>query len=211
MGALEQVMKMKSQGMTDSEISRNLQQQGVSPRTINDALSQAQVKSAIAQPGMEEEMQPSIMQQESNEETGQYYQPQTQEVEEVPQNQNYYPQQNQTYPTMTQEQNYYQPQESYGGGYTDTDTMIEISEQVFLEKIKPIKDQLEQMNEFKAMTQAKVENMAIRLKKIESTMDQLQIAILNKIGSYVQGIDGIKKEMSMMQDSMSKIAGHKRK
>jgi len=44
-----------------------------------------------------------------------------------------------------------------------------------------------------------------RLKKIETTMDKLQIAILEKVGSYGQNLDGIRKEMSMMQDSFSKM------
>ena len=35
-------------------------------------------------------------------------------------------------------------------------------------------------------------------------MDKLQLAILNKIGSYGKTLESIKKEMSMMQDSFGK-------
>jgi DNA anti-recombination protein RmuC len=44
-----------------------------------------------------------------------------------------------------------------------------------------------------------------RLKRIESTIDKLQLAILDKVGSYGKTLDSVKKEMSMMQDSFGKI------
>ena len=44
MGVLEQITQMKNQGIPDQEIVSNLQEQGVSPREINDALSQSQIK-----------------------------------------------------------------------------------------------------------------------------------------------------------------------
>jgi hypothetical protein len=50
-----------------------------------------------------------------------------------------------------------------------------------------------------------MENISDRLKKIETIIDKLQIAILEKVGSYGKNLEGIKKEMSMMQDSFSKM------
>ena len=55
------------------------------------------------------------------------------------------------------------------------------------------------------LLQARVENISERLKKIETTIDKLQIAILEKVGSYGQNLESVKKEMSMMQDSFSKM------
>ena len=83
--------------------------------------------------------------------------------------------------------------------------MIEVSEQVFSEKIREIQKKVEGMNEFKTLAQTKIEDIANRLKRIETTIDKLQIAILEKIGSYGKNLDGIKKEMSMMQDSFGKV------
>ncbi len=59
MGILDQVTQMRNQGKPDEEIVNNLQQQGISPREINDALSQAEIKNAVS--GTENaNMQPTI-------------------------------------------------------------------------------------------------------------------------------------------------------
>ncbi len=102
----------------------------------------------------------------------------------------------------------YYPQEGYYaqdyyGGY-GTDNMIEIAEQVFSEKIRKIQKQLEELNEFKILAETRLSSATNRLKRIEEAIDNLQIAILEKIGSYGRGLENIKKEMSMMQDSFSK-------
>ena len=112
-------------------------------------------------------------------------------------------------PQETYSEEYY-PQEGYGEDYGadysggGTDTMIEIAEQVFAEKIRKMQKQLEDLNEFKTLAETKLTNATSRLKRIEETMDKLQMAILEKVGSYGQGLESIKKEMSMMQESFSK-------
>jgi hypothetical protein len=100
----------------------------------------------------------------------------------------------------------YYPQEGYGQDYygSGTDTMIEIAEQVFIEKTQKIQEQLEDLNEFKTLAETKLTNATSRLKRIEESIDHLQAAILEKVGSYGRGLDNIKKEMAMMQESFSK-------
>ena len=56
-----------------------------------------------------------------------------------------------------------------------------------------------------AATETKIENISLRVKRIESISDKLQTAILEKIGSYGSNLESIKKEMSMMQDSFGKM------
>jgi hypothetical protein len=179
-------MQMRNQGIPDDQIVGTLQQQGISPGEINDAFSQAQIKNAVA-----------------GEYTGQgEYAPQPQE----------------TYaPAQQYAQQEYSPQENYGaqqGGYGDqyaqaggisTDTTIEIAEQVFSEKIKKTEKQLREITEFKSLAQTKIDNFENRLKRIENTIDKLQITILEKIGSYGRDIETTRKEMSMMQDSFGKV------
>ena len=87
----------------------------------------------------------------------------------------------------------------------DTDTMIEISEQVFAEKMKPVLEKIEKTIEFKTLSETKIENISHRLKRIESQIDDLQSAILEKVGGYGRGLEGVRKEMSMVQDSFGKI------
>jgi len=110
-------------------------------------------------------------------------------------------------PEQYMPQEYYpQQEEGYStSGISDTDTIIEITEQVFFEKIKTIQKQVEDLNEFKVLAQTKIDNISDRLKRIELNIDRLQAEILEKVGSYGRGLEGIKKEMGMMQQSFGKV------
>ena len=200
MGTLDQVTQMKNQGISDEEIANKLQEQRVSPKEINDAMNQSKIKNAVSDT---EGMQPSIMSSPnptSNKED--IYVPQTQEFEQ----EIYSPQ-----PEYQQEE--YSPQADYNEypsqTGTNTDTMIEIAEQVFSEKMQKVQKQLEKLNEFQTLSQVKIDSTAERLKRIETIIDNLQISILDRVGSYGKNLGNLKKEMSMMQDSFKKISKHK--
>lgn len=114
------------------------------------------------------------------------------------------------YSPPTQE---YQPSysEDYNTDYyneSNTDTMIEISEQVFSEKIKNIQRQVDEFNEFKNISEVRIEDISNRLKRIETSIDRLQVDILEKIGSYGRGIENINKEMGMMQETFGKVVNN---
>jgi len=201
MGTIDDVMALKRQGFSDQDIVNELSQQGISPREINDALKHAQIKNAVADNDYNqgEGMEPSIMQ---GEEMMAAPAPQDMGAEYVPQ----------------QEQQYYQAG-GEGGGYeqyapapaaVDTDTIMEISDQIFSDKIKKFQKVLDATSEAAIVLQSKFENISERLKKIEATIDKLQIAILEKVGSYGQNLESIKKEMSMMSDSFSKMVSPSR-
>ncbi len=233
MGVLELVTKMKSQGKGEFEIIKALQNQGVPPKEIQDAISQAQIKEAVA--GETSEMQQSMMDQEQDNYTNynpEEYVPQPQmPMDVVPQApyQEQYPQDTSMqsygyqqplpqyqYPTQgpPQGQEYY-PQEypeqympeTYSG---DSESLIDVAEQVFSDKSKKMQDSLETLEEFKALTENQVKSFEERLRRIEEIIDRLQISILEKIGSYGENLSNIKKEMSMMQDSFRKIVGSDR-
>jgi len=236
MGALDEVMRLKNQGYSDQQIISGLRQQGVSPREINDALGQAQIKMAVS-PGRryrnqnqipddnteEQEamqgMQPSIMRNPEEFDNGEEapYPDQDNEYQEQgapiysPQSQEISPPQQDYSPGYDYDQAGYQGYDNQNyEAYTpstgiDTNSVFEIAEQVFIDKSKDMKSKLENINEFKTLIQAKVENMELRLEKIEKTIDKLQISILDKIGTYTGSIDSIKDEMSMMQESLGKM------
>ena len=82
---------------------------------------------------------------------------------------------------------------------------MDIAEQVFIEKIKKIEKQINKMKDTQTILQTQVEHSTERLKRIESIMDKLQTAILEKIGSYGSNLESIKKEMTMIENSFSKI------
>ncbi|VVB82741.1 Uncharacterised protein [uncultured archaeon] len=216
MGALEQITNMKRQGISDEEIYNNLSQQGISPREINDAMKQAQIKNAVSSSGeMEEGMQPSMMPEgepPAPEDEG-VYQPQQQYAPQQTYQPRTYEEQPQYAPSVQEEYQpqQYAPQESYAPSMgTDTDTIIEIADQIFSEKIKKFQNQIDASSESNALLQSRLENVSERLKKIETMIDKLQIAILEKVGSYGQNLESVKKEMSMMQDSFSKMVSPQR-
>ena len=200
MGALEQVTQLRNQGIADEQIVAQLQQQGVAPQQIQDALGQANIKNAIGGAPQGDQMQASIT------EGGQ--QP-PQEFAEAPMNA--MPSGGGDPSQQTQYGEEYYPQEGYsdGGGGYDSQTFVEIAEQAFAEKVKPVEIQLSKLNEFMNLTKIKRENIDERLKRIEKSFDKLQMEILEKIGSYGSNLSSIKDEMEMMQDSFSKVVKHK--
>ena len=198
---LEQITDMRNQGVSEDEIVTKLQEQGISPKSINDALNQSNIKSAVS--AETEEMQPSITT------TGQPLTPKAQENKGEMESDTYLTQPQEEY--APPEEYYPQGDYSYGGyetgGGVSTDTFIEIAEQVFSEKSKEIQKQLEILNEFRSIAEVKLDHATERIKKIEGTMDRLQAAILERIGKYGGTLESIKKEMSMMQSSFGKMVG----
>lgn len=210
MGILEQVMQMQKEGASEEQIISNLREQGISPKEINDALGQSQIKGAISNSeGMEKSLMPSQEAQAqipvptsiNGKPKGGFYTPKT---HEAPQEEYYQEPSQEQYP-----QNFYQPEEAaqynYAASDFSADTIIEVSEQVFSEKIKKFQKQFSELKEFKILTESKLDNAVERLKKVENTIDKLQMAILDKIGSYGHNLESIKKEMSMIEDSFSQV------
>lgn len=215
MGVLEQVIGMKKQGFSDTDVASELSRNGISPREISEALKQAQIKSAVsdddyAGAGMESSIMGNDMEVPSpSPSQNQVYQ----QEEYTPQEPQYTPQQPE-YAPQEETQQYYQPggYEQYAPSPTavDTDTIMEISGQIFSDRIKKFQEVLDATSEAAILLQSKFENVSERLKKIETTIDKLQLAILEKVGSYGHNLESIKKEMSMMGDSFSKMISHSR-
>jgi hypothetical protein len=206
MGTLEQVMQMRGQGMDDNQIVSTLQKSGIPPLEIQNSINQANIKNAVAG-APQGEMQTSIV---DNQETPQGDFPPQQEYSSQEQmQQEYAPSQE----AMVPQEEYY-PQEGYSsygsGGNYDSQTLVEIAEQSFAERIKPVEKQLSKLNEFMNLSKIKIDSMEERLKRMEKYFDTLQLEILEKIGSYGNNLSSIKDEMSMMQDSFSKIVRSKK-
>jgi hypothetical protein len=219
MRILEEINNMRNQGMTDREISGALQEKGLTPRTIDDAFNRIKIKNAVITEN-EELAVPAPLPKTDNEEASQsFYTPKRMEIENPPEevyaspiieeppsleNAEYTPE---NYLSTSNEE--YYPQEGYeeveGNAGYDSETFIEIAEQVFSEKIKKEQTQIEALNEFATLAETKISNNHERIKRIETIIDKLQIAILEKIGSYGKNLESIKNEMEMMQNSFEKI------
>ncbi len=206
MAALEKVMQMRTQGLSESQIINNLKQEGVSPKEIYDALTQSQIKSELSQaPPIEyetdETMRPSITQQDQPYQQEEGYddsnqsklmQPQQEYVESPPASQEtYYPEYQEYRPA--------QPQTS------DIETINEIAEQIVEEKNIELKKQILEIKNFKEEAKAEIERLNKKIEKLENNYNELQTAIIRKIGEYGENIKNIATEMHQTQNSFSKM------
>lgn len=204
MATLEKVMQMKNEGLTEGQIIGLLRKEGVSPKEINDALSQSKIKSTInsnvnAPSDDFADMKPSIMldkrKQQSEPPPEEQYEEYSEEapIENNPEqnyNQEYY------YPE------YQPPKESYG---TDIETINDITEQIVEEKNIELKKQISDIIKFKDETRIEIEKIKERVDKIENVFNELQVAILRKIGEYGEDIKNVSDTINATQESFSKL------
>ena len=204
--------------MNDQEIVGTLQQQGVSPGEISTALNQAQVKNAVAgdpaqapqtqqapPQGGADQMQASVM--DSQQAPPQGAPAQNMQAQYTPQTQEMQPPQQ-----LGAQQEYYPQQEGFedsGGGESsygaDSNTIIELAQQVFEDKIKKFQKKQDELNEIKTINQVKLDHIETRLKQIENIIDKLQLSVLDKVGSYGKDLNSIKKEMNLIENSVRKV------
>ncbi|MBS3084361.1 hypothetical protein J4411_00415 [Candidatus Pacearchaeota archaeon] len=227
----DRILDLKRQGTPDYEIEMRLRNEGVSPMEINDAMNQSKIKEAVSGEGnySKKGMVPSIMGGSEEEEKRQ----------EEPEEEDTYtpspaPSQNQTYsdysaqePGQSPYPPYYSDSSSEEEYYEETpseenyennpqnypmnsETIIEVAEQVFFEKVKKIEEDLKKLKEFMTVSAPAIEDIDERLKRIEKNFDKMQIAILDRVGSFGKNIDSLKKEVEMVEDSFEKLNRNKK-
>jgi len=246
MAALEQVMQMRQQGLSERQIIDSLKNQGVTPKDINDALSQSQIKSAINTENPEQNITPQDNFAQSNPSNDlALSQPQNQQMQPNPSNPEPLPINTATRPITpdpstnpmqhsimsqqaSQEQNIpiqpqltreYQPKPQYQEQYDsqepypeyeyqqqiNIETITDIAEQIIDEKIEKLKNQTSSLIKTKEDILIKVEKINQRLEKIENLFNELQMAILGRIGNYSQDLQSISQELRATQDTFSKV------
>ena len=210
---MDEIKRMQLEGRQDQEISDALQSRGFSSQSINEALGQNKIKDAVSgspdQTQTEElptqhslqssSMQPSLMS------------PPTQPTAETPQPA--YPPQ--AYAQQTYAQAYsqdYAPEQQYdtNQGYayapaTSADTIAEIAEQVVVEKLQPLRQNIEKTLDLRNSIETKMQYLDERLKKIEKIIDRLQLSILQKVGEYMSNVDDLKQEIQETQKSFKSL------
>ena len=195
MTLLEEIDKMKKEGLSDSQISRRLREEGVSPKEIDEALEQGQVKSAVS--NYEDLPEPAAPYPTFETEIANHPQEDLQEpaiaLGNAPYPEDYSEEEYGGYPQ-------YQYQEPL-----DTEMISEITEQILEEKTKEMQKDLSEFAKFRIEIQGKVDNIEDRLKRIERTIDKLQTSIIGTMGSYGKNISDLKKEMETTQESFSKV------
>lgn len=231
MAILEKVVEMKKRGISDIQIINILKENGISPREIHEAISQSNIKMSLNKnpqttnsPEEYNDFQgeQSIMSKESPQNYPQqsapypeqaapspydtpapYPTPENEETPAYPEAyQEYYPQYSEQGQSQEQGQGYpeYQPPQSL-----DIETINDIAEQIVEEKNEQIKKQLSSFNSFKEEIKMNIERIEQRLEKLENLFNELQMAILKRIGDYGEDIQNISKEMHETQNSFSKM------
>jgi hypothetical protein len=236
MATLDKIIEMKQKGMADAEISRELQNEGISPTEINDSLNQAQIKAAVT--SSPETQMPQTPMQQSIMQSPQGMPPAAQVPQEVPQApmppaaqvpqapeeplppEQYPPAQQQDFQEPMQgeplppeqDQYYQQTPQAYSGqefypqqGAADTETISEIAEQVFSEKISEFKQKIGDVTTLKNEIKDKVADLDDRLKRIEDNIDKLQQAVIGKVGEFGESAALIHKDLNNLHETTSKL------
>jgi len=192
------VAQMQQQGMSDGDIINALKNEGVSLKDISDSLAQAKIKMAVSQ---EEQYpaNPSQQEQQYSQQGQQQYAPEQQYAEQ-PQyaNQQYAQQGQQQY---APEQQYQYPEQNQMG----IETMTEIVDRIIAEKLKEINQKIKPVVDFKNKAEEDMTDIKERLKRIESTMDSLQKAVIGKVGEFGQSTSMIHQDLENLHGTVSKL------
>ena len=228
MGTIDDVKKMQQEGKSQDEINSFLRQRGISEQEAARYITQANIQDAVVSdnvlsPGAgfspggfssstagnfssvqqdyqlagqggyelagQDEMQPSMLP--------------PQEVQEVGE-----PQYDAGQYAGYQQQDYAQQYQPYQEALS-SDVITEIAEQVVSEKLSLLTDKLEKAIDFRTMAEARISNLNERLLRMEQILDKMQIALLHKVGEYVQDVVSLKTELIETQKSFKAIShGH---
>ena len=218
MVVLEKVKELQQEGMSESQIAKQLRQEGISAKDINEALSQSKIVAAVGpastesapeMPTPEAQLQPSQFPQTPPTPTQTMPAPTAEPTEAGVQEQPIYPTYPE-YPTQTAQPGYeynqgQQGYYEYQQPTTDIDTINDIAEQIIDNKLAKLKEQVKEIKEFKDNASIEIESINNRLLKLENTMNELQMAIIKKVGDYGEDIKNISKELQATQDTFSKL------
>jgi len=204
MAIVEQISQMKQQGVPTGQIIQLLKEQGYSPKEINEALSQSEIKTElnkIAQPTQEDSSQPVDSFQPSI--YGNIQESIPDQNQQLLQEQ--FPEYAQTETPITNYQNQSQYPEYSVPQSIDIESITEIVTQIIDEKMQRISKEFSSFFKFKKQIQEEIKVLKNNIDKIENTINALQLAIIKKIGEYGDDIKNISNELKATQDSFSKI------
>jgi chromosome segregation ATPase len=187
MSLIEEVKKLQDSGMLDKDIAKTLREKGFSPKEVIDAISQSKIKAAVAGDS-------------SNE-----MQAMNAQMSQPPAYQQY--PQEQAYQQQAEYQQYQYPQEQYAyqPAYANTDTIRETAEEVAEEKVAELREQVSALTQARKEYQSAIQDTERRIKQLEASFNQLQMAILGKITDYSKDLKNLTAEMQSTQEAFKKV------
>ena len=179
---INKVLQMKEQGMENNEIVRDLQREGYNASDIFNALSQAEIKTGVAQPETEE-LKPSAKYEG-------YGAPP---------------------PTMAGGpivEAGYEAEAAPEGTQEDSkirERIEEIAEVIIEEKWSELMKDVNKILEWKEKTESRITQFDQQLKDLKASFDSLHEGILAKIGEYETSITDVGAEIKAMEKVFQKI------
>ncbi|MFH0936376.1 MAG: hypothetical protein V1815_01700 [Candidatus Woesearchaeota archaeon] len=186
---LDKVLQMRKKGLTNEDIIPNLRQQGYSYQETDDAINQADLKQNVEEelpePPSPSEMQESALNEESQQ---QYTQPQYQESIQ--------PKQQMVLPTP---QNIQSPDRSI------EEQIEQIAESIIDEKWRNMIEGFGDLTAWRERVNLDLNAIKQEILRTQSRFENLQRAIISKIGDYDKGIADVGTEIKALEKVFQNI------
>ncbi len=172
---VDEAVRMKQQGFSNSQIAQNLQSKGYASPQISDAISQAALQGFPPQ---------------------QQFAPQ-QDYNQFPQQgQQQFPQQNFHQPAQ---------QENFSSSSSTDERIEEIAEAIIDEKWQELVKDVKKVIEWKSIVEARLEQVDQQVKDTRASVDNMQKAIFGKISDYDKSITNVGTEIKAMEKVFQQI------
>lgn len=96
-------------------------------------------------------------------------------------------------------------QEQQAPPQIETEAIEEIAEQIVEEKWQEVKAKISDVIEWKNYADRRINSIDERIKRVESSIDRLQAALLSKVNEYGRGIKDLGSEMNSLEGALGKI------
>ncbi len=187
--AINEILQMRQQGLSNNQIIQNLQREGYSNTQIFDAMNQADTKIAVEgiQTGFLQQNQPSAT-------------PQAQELFTRPPSE--VPMQNSFNEFSEPPQQYPPTSSSFSDNQVKTEELVEA---IIEEKWSELVRDVNKIVEWKNKMESRISEMEIKLDNLKDNFSDLNKAIISKVNDYDKHILEIGSDIKAMEKVFSKV------
>jgi hypothetical protein len=183
----DEVLRMRSGGLTNNQIVQTLQRDGYKSHQIFDAMNQADMR-------MNSPSQPDVSGED-------YGMPEDNQAPPLgPGGQGSYPPQYAQEPEQAPS-----PQEESQNSYPDSDRIEEIAEAIIDEKWEDLTKNISKIIEWKAAVEARINSMERNIDAIKTEFMDLRKGILDKVGEYDENISHVGTQLTAMEQVFQKV------
>ncbi|MGC8929847.1 MAG: hypothetical protein ACP5OZ_04985 [Candidatus Woesearchaeota archaeon] len=184
---INEVLQLRTQGLTNAQIIDVLQREGYNSDQIFDALSQADVKSSLQQSPPLESFN---VQNQMATENPQVFQQQLQQTQQSEEDYNYGGFSQYAQPSILD---------------TETEKIEQIAEAIIDEKWNDLVESINKVIDWKNKVEARIVKIEQQLNDLKQLYAELQKGILEKVGEYDQHILDVGTEIKAMEEVFKKI------